>query len=362
MAMANLQEEKCSKSEVCEDLLAFTRSSQPEQGNVSQDVVDFTKQSCLVCDDIATGRHYGVITCEGCKGFFKRSIRKNMRYTCQDRGDCPIDRSQRNRCRRCRLNKCLKMGMKKSVQVERCRATLNDNQLTSMVPFKSKLAEKCDFGFNMAFPEEKKLTMEYVYELATRLLFHSIDWIRFTHSFKTLVRSDQVILLRNSWTDIFLLSFVQCAKVCPLEATLNLMKQNIENMGRELNETDVVQVEHIDKVKDLLLTLERQELTATEFALLKLICLFNPDVSGLDGVHDVERMQEIAQSELQEFVRVGHPTNQRRFARILLRLPAIKTISSMKVEEMFFSPLIGEVRIDHILPTILNNSYNATKN
>ena len=145
-----------------------------------------------------------------------------------------------------------------------------------MVPFKSKLAEKCDFGFNMAFPEEKKLTMEYVYELATRLLFHSIDWIRFTHSFKTLARSDQVILLRNSWTDIFLLSFVQCAKVCPLEATLNLMKQNIENMGSELNETDVVQVEHIDKVKDLLLTLERLELTATEFALLKLICLFNP--------------------------------------------------------------------------------------
>ena len=71
-------------------------------------------QTCLVCDDMATGKHYGVISCEGCKGFFKRSVRKNMRYTCRDGGDCPIDRSQRNRCRRCRLNKCLKMGMKKS--------------------------------------------------------------------------------------------------------------------------------------------------------------------------------------------------------------------------------------------------------
>lgn len=128
----------------------------------------------------------------------------------------------------------------------------------------------------MEFPEDKKLTMEYVYELATRLLFHSIDWVRFTRSFKTLNQSDQVHLLRNCWTDIFLLSFVQCGSVCPLEATLSLMKENLEKAGRESEKTDAVQVEHIDKVKDLLLTLERLELCGTEFALLKFICLFNP--------------------------------------------------------------------------------------
>ena len=76
----------------------------------------------------------------------------------------------------------------------------------------------------------------------------------------------------------------------------------------------------------------------------------------MSGVQEVEQMQEIAQSELQEFVKESHSLNQSRFAKILLRLPAIKTISSMKVEEMFFSPLIGEVKIDHILPTILNSA------
>ena len=169
-----------------------------------------------------------------------------------------------------------------AVQVERCRPTVKNNQLT-LFPFKSKLAEKCDFGFNMEFPEDKKLTMEYVYELATRLLFHSIDWIRFTHSFKALNQNDQVTLLRNCWTDIFLLSFVQCAKVCPLEATLGLMKQNVEKVDSELTKTDVLHVDHINKVKDLLLTLERLELTATEFALLKLICLFNPGMCNYKG-------------------------------------------------------------------------------
>lgn len=68
---------------------------------------------CLVCGDRGTGKHYGIVACEGCKGFFKRSVRKNLHYRCQGNGACPIDKVQRNRCQRCRLNKCLTMGMKK---------------------------------------------------------------------------------------------------------------------------------------------------------------------------------------------------------------------------------------------------------
>ena len=162
-----------------------------------------------------------------------------------------------------------------AVQCERSQNMSKDKQMDPVGPFQSKLAERCDFAFNMEFPEDKQLTMDYVYELATRLLFHSIDWVRFTHSFNKLNPNDQVILLKSCWTDVFLLSFVQCAKVCPLEATLNLMKQNTEKGGNESNQ-EMNMVNYINKVIDLLLTLERLDLTATEFALLKLICLFNP--------------------------------------------------------------------------------------
>ncbi|XP_030640080.1 nuclear receptor subfamily 2 group C member 1 [Chanos chanos] len=75
---------------------------------------------CVVCGDKASGRHYGAVSCEGCKGFFKRSIRKNLVYTCRGSGECVINKHHRNRCQYCRLQRCISFGMKQdSVQCER---------------------------------------------------------------------------------------------------------------------------------------------------------------------------------------------------------------------------------------------------
>ncbi|KAK3584892.1 hypothetical protein CHS0354_023481 [Potamilus streckersoni] len=77
-------------------------------------------EPCLVCGDKASGRHYGAISCEGCKGFFKRSIRKQLGYACRGNKDCPVSKPHRNRCQYCRLQKCLGIGMRsESVQQER---------------------------------------------------------------------------------------------------------------------------------------------------------------------------------------------------------------------------------------------------
>ncbi|CAF1477869.1 unnamed protein product [Adineta ricciae] len=66
---------------------------------------------CGVCHDRATGIHYGLATCEGCKGFFKRTVQNKKKYRCIGNGSCIIDKSQRNRCQYCRFTKCLAKGM-----------------------------------------------------------------------------------------------------------------------------------------------------------------------------------------------------------------------------------------------------------
>ncbi|XP_075396732.1 nuclear receptor ROR-gamma [Tenrec ecaudatus] len=66
---------------------------------------------CKICGDKSSGIHYGVITCEGCKGFFRRSQQCNVAYSCTRQQNCPIDRTSRNRCQHCRLQKCLALGM-----------------------------------------------------------------------------------------------------------------------------------------------------------------------------------------------------------------------------------------------------------
>uniref|UniRef100_A0A6J0U241 Nuclear receptor ROR-gamma isoform X1 n=1 Tax=Pogona vitticeps TaxID=103695 RepID=A0A6J0U241_9SAUR len=66
---------------------------------------------CKICGDKSSGIHYGVITCEGCKGFFRRSQQGSVTYSCTRQQNCQIDRTSRNRCQHCRLQKCLSLGM-----------------------------------------------------------------------------------------------------------------------------------------------------------------------------------------------------------------------------------------------------------
>lgn len=68
---------------------------------------------CAVCGDNAACQHYGVRTCEGCKGFFKRTVQKGSKYICLGNKNCPVDKRRRNRCQFCRFQKCLAVGMVK---------------------------------------------------------------------------------------------------------------------------------------------------------------------------------------------------------------------------------------------------------
>ncbi|VDM39356.1 unnamed protein product, partial [Toxocara canis] len=87
-------------------------SSPQSSSSAPTNARDMCVELCVVCGDKASGRHYGAVSCEGCKGFFKRSIRKQIGYVCRGSKDCPVTKFHRNRCQYCRLRKCLSMGMR----------------------------------------------------------------------------------------------------------------------------------------------------------------------------------------------------------------------------------------------------------
>jgi hypothetical protein len=96
-----------SRNEECTE--KRIKSSTNGSNNTHFEIANFGK--CRACADSANGIHYGVPTCEGCKGFFKRSISKHHTYACYLGKQCVMTLKGRKDCKYCRWIACLKAGM-----------------------------------------------------------------------------------------------------------------------------------------------------------------------------------------------------------------------------------------------------------
>ncbi|EFO94919.1 CRE-NHR-56 protein [Caenorhabditis remanei] len=64
---------------------------------------------CQICGQLANGNHFGVISCRACAAFFRRANLETDTYCVL--GNCQIHKNGRFYCKKCRLRKCLEMGM-----------------------------------------------------------------------------------------------------------------------------------------------------------------------------------------------------------------------------------------------------------
>ncbi|TNN13937.1 Retinoic acid receptor RXR-gamma-A isoform 2 [Schistosoma japonicum] len=148
-----------SQSSVCCLLRPSGRSTSTSSGSScgssNSTSLSSGQYMCSICSDRASGKHYGVFSCEGCKGFFKRTVRKELSYICRDNQECQIDKRLRNRCQYCRYQKCLRVGMRREAvqeerqqqqlqsEVQRSPTQLDQNRESSDMQLTNTLDYKC---------------------------------------------------------------------------------------------------------------------------------------------------------------------------------------------------------------------------
>uniref|UniRef100_A0A674BUA7 Retinoic acid receptor RXR n=1 Tax=Salmo trutta TaxID=8032 RepID=A0A674BUA7_SALTR len=355
------------------------------------------KRLCAICGDRSSGKHYGVYSCEGCKGFFKRTVRKDLSYTCRDNKDCLVDKRQRNRCQYCRYQKCLACGMKRevlivlkgdgknekrrwregdgepSVQEERQRNKERESEAESTSAVNEEMPVEKILEAEMAIEQKTEVHADgssegsspndpvtNICQAADKQLFTLVEWAKRVPHFSELALDDQVILLRAGWNELLIASFshrsISVKDGILLATGLHVHRNSAHSagVGAIFDRRDLlVLTELVSKMRDM-------QMDKTELGCLRAIILFNPDAKGLSSSSEVELLREKVYASLESYCKQRYPDQQGRFAKLLLRLPALRSIGLKCLEHLFFFKLIGDTPIDTFLMEMLEAPHQLT--
>uniref|UniRef100_A0A671N5J2 Nuclear receptor subfamily 1 group I member 2 n=1 Tax=Sinocyclocheilus anshuiensis TaxID=1608454 RepID=A0A671N5J2_9TELE len=95
--------------------LSHLVDSEHGDGSEEETEEDDEPKICQVCGDKSTGYHFNAKTCEGCKGFFRRAMKRPAQLCCPFQNTCVITKTNRRQCQSCRLQKCFSIGMKREL-------------------------------------------------------------------------------------------------------------------------------------------------------------------------------------------------------------------------------------------------------
>ncbi|XP_028028321.1 hepatocyte nuclear factor 4-gamma isoform X2 [Bombyx mandarina] len=324
-------------------------------------------QHCAICGDRATGKHYGASSCDGCKGFFRRSVRKNHLYTCRFSRNCVVDKDKRNQCRYCRLRKCFKAGMKKeAVQNERdrinCRrpsyeepTQANGLSVVSLLNAELLSRKVIDETVNVSDAEinnRKLAKINDVCDSIKQQLLILVEWAKYIPAFTELHLDDQVALLRAHAGEHLLLG---CARrslhlkdILLLGNNCIITKHNID--GRMDIDISMIGMRVMDEIVK---PLREIDIDDTEFACLKAIVFFDPNAKGLSQPQKIKQLRYQIQINLEDYISDRQYDGRGRFGELLLCLPPLQSITWQMIEQIQFAKLFGVAHVDSLLQEML---------
>nr|BAM66821.2 ecdysone receptor isoform A [Periplaneta americana] len=359
------------------------------------------EEFCLVCGDRASGYHYAALTCEGCKGFFRRSITKNAVYQCKyGANNCEIDMYMRRKCQECRLlKKCLSVGMRpecvvpeyqcavrrkeKKAQKDKDKPKSTTNGSPEVVMMKetgTKVPEKLPTvnGVKPVSPEQEELITRLVYfqneyppseERLKRITNQPTEGedqsdLKFRHiteitiltvqlivefakrlpGFDKLLREDQIALLKAcSSSEVMMFRMARRYDVNSdsiLLANQPYTRDSYSLAG--LGET-------IEDMLRFCRQMYAMKVDNAEYALLTAIVIFSDRPSLIEG-WKVEKIQEIYLEALKAYVDNRRPRSGTIFAKLLSVLTELtlgnqnsEMCFSLKLKNKELPPFLAEI-------------------
>lgn len=363
-------------------------------------IVRPTEELCLVCGDRASGYHYNALTCEGCKGFFRRSITKNATYECKYGGRCEMDMYMRRKCQHCRLLKCKSVGMKPECLVHeptrrqpKKREPVNKPNSTTISPPPIQVKEETPCGSTQKLPpgltpeqqeivemlvayqdqyelpsedEIKKVTMASIDDFhhdesdpqfAEHRFTHITEWtiltvrliVEFTKrlpGFETLCKEDQITLLKASAIEVILLRSARRYDVETDAVVFGNGQPYTRDTYRKAGVGDTA-----DTIFEFSRSMAVMKVDNAEYALLTAIVIFS-ERPCLVEPRKIEKIQEIYLEALRAYTTLQRPQGPTNIlARLLMKLTELRSFSnehsemlfSLKLQNHKLPPLLAEI-------------------
>ncbi|XP_010879020.1 hepatic nuclear factor 4, beta isoform X2 [Esox lucius] len=310
---------------------------------------------CSICADRATGKHYGASSCDGCKGFFRRSVRKNHAYTCRFSRQCVVDKDKRNQCRYCRLRKCFRAGMRKeAVQNERDRISSRRGEGHGLGTLSISVLLQAEAGTHQFAALTSPMSCDInakkiagvgdVCDSMKQQLLLLVEWAKRIPEFCSLPVDDRVSLLRAHSAEHLILGVTR--RSLPYNEIILLGNDFVIPVSGPEIEISRVAARILE---ELVKPLRELDITDSEFACIKTIVFFAPDCPGLEAPQTVRRLRFQAQVLLDQAT-----CEQRgRFGELLLILSPLQSVAWQMVESLQLARILGEASVDSLLQEML---------
>ncbi|XP_070570618.1 nuclear receptor subfamily 4 group A member 2-like isoform X2 [Ptychodera flava] len=324
--------------------------------------------TCAVCGDSAACQHYGVRTCEGCKGFFKRTVQKHAKYVCLANKNCPVDKRRRNRCQFCRFQKCLAVGMVKEVvrtdELKGRRGRLPSKPRSPQEPSPpsppvslitalvrahvdaSPAKPNLNFTqFEMPDPsgsaESQLDDKEQVQQFYDNLV-QSIDvikcWAQKIPGWSDLCEEDQELLFQSACLELFVLRLAyRCNPSDDRLAFCNGVVLHKEQCARGFGEW-------LCQVENFAANVQSMDIDISAFACLSALVLIT-ERHGLKETKKVSDLQTKIIGSLRDHITYNPVAHNRPnyLSKLLLKIPDLRTLSKQGLQRLYYLKLEGAI-------------------